>query len=289
VALLLLALLSAAPAGPSLAAAAVGTDAAGKAAAPQLQSLAAAAIARSRFEAVDLVEVLDPDRTAARARSRQDAEAALADAEKAYNDLDTRAAAQKADAAVRLFQAADLSRAWPAYVRARVLKAACLSANGGSKPARAELERLLSMAPDAELPPAQFSPDLLAFSRRARQAANAHDARLEVRSTPDGAEVWVDGRRRGQTPLTVRGLGAGDHAITVRAPGSALFQQLGSGTVTATLEPAARQQAWAAVERAAGDRAAALKAASALGAAASAAQVLLVLASKGDRADTLSL
>lgn len=288
--LLLLALFSAAPPGaPALAPVAVGADAAGKAAANQLQSLAAAAIARSRFAPADVVDVLDPDRAAARARDRNDAEVSLAEADKAYNDLDTQRAAKLADAAAKGFLQADLSQAWTSYVRARVLKAACLAANGQVKPARAELERLLAVAPDAELPSAQFAPDMLAFARRARAAANRADAKLEVKSSPDGAEVWVDGKRRGVTPVTVRGLGSGEHHLTLRLPGYAVFQQAASGDASATLEPASRQSAWTALERAASDRAALAKAAGALASSAGAAQVLLVTAAKGDRPDSLSL
>ena len=40
-----------------------------------------------------------------------------------------------------------------------------------------------------------------------------------MKSSPDGAEVWVDGKRRGVAPLTVRGLGPGDHHVTLRLPG----------------------------------------------------------------------
>ncbi len=288
---LLLALLAAAPApsGPSLVVAAVGADAPGKAAAPQLQSLGAAAVGRSRFQVVDLVEALDPERTAERARSRREAEAALAEAEKLYNDLDTKNAAQLADASVKAFRLTDLTQTWTGFVRARVLKIACLVANGQEKPARAELERLLAFAPDAELPRAQFPPDLLAFARRTRQAAQARGARLEVLSTPEGAEVWVDGRRRGLAPLTVRGLGSGDHHVAARAPGYALHQQLAAGSASAALEPASRQSLWTAVERAAADRAAAIRAAAALGSGAGAAQVLLVLISKADRPDAVAL
>lgn len=289
VAPLLLALLAAAPAGPSLAPVAVGSDAAGKAAVSQLQSLAAAAIGRSRFEAVDVVDALDPERAAARDKSRQGAEAALADAEKAYNDLDTQRAAKQAEAAVKAFQQADLSRAWSSYVRARVLKVACLAANGQSKPARAELERLLAVAPDTDLPAAQFAPDLLAFARRARAAAGVKDGKLEVKSSPDGAEVWVDGKRRGVAPITVRGLSAGEHFVTFRLPGYAVVQQSASGTASAALEPAARQSAWTALERAASDRSALLRAAGALGAGAGASQVLVVIASRADRADSVAL
>ena len=286
---LVLALLCAAPAdAPALAPVAVGADAPGEAAANQLQSLAAAAIARSRFTPADLVDALDPERAAARAKSRAGAEASLADAEKAYNDLDTQLAAKQADAAAKGFLQADLSQAWSAYVRARVLKAACLAANGQAKPARTELERLLAVAPDTELPAAQFAPDMLSFARRVRAASRA-ESKLEVKSSPDGAEVWVDGKRRGVAPLTVRGLSSGEHQLTLRLPGYAVFQQAASGSASATLEPASRQSTWTALERTASNRAALAKAAGALASSAGAAQVLLVVASRGDRADSLSL
>ncbi|HVE81331.1 MAG TPA: PEGA domain-containing protein, partial [Myxococcales bacterium] len=287
--ILLLALLTAAADPQPLAPVVVGADAAGKAEAPQLQSLAASSIARSRFQLLDLVDALDPERAAARGRSQKEAEAALAGAEKAYNDLDTQRAGKLADAAVKAFQQTDLSRTWPGYLRARVLKVACLAASEKPKTIKAELERLLAIAPDAELPPAQFAPDLLAFARRTRQAVQSRGDRLEVKTAPDGAEVWVDGRRRGLAPLTVRNLGPGEHLLTARFPGSAIFQQPVSGTVVANLEAASRSAAWAAVEKAAADRDAAIRAAGALAASTGAAQALLVLASRGDKPDAIAL
>jgi hypothetical protein len=66
-------------------------------------------------------------------------------------------------------------------------------------------------------------------------------------------------------------------------------QQAASGSAGVTLEPAARQSTWTALERAASDRAAVIKGAGSLAASAGAAQVLLVIASRGDRPDSLSL
>jgi hypothetical protein len=46
-----------------------------------------------------------------------------------------------------------------------------------------------------------------------------------VRSTPSGAEVFVDGARRGVTPLAVRDLPLGAHAVRVARAGFAAAEQ----------------------------------------------------------------
>jgi serine/threonine protein kinase len=48
---------------------------------------------------------------------------------------------------------------------------------------------------------------------------------LLVRSSPSGAEVFVDGARRGVTPLAVRDLPLGAHAVRVARPGFAAAEQ----------------------------------------------------------------
>jgi len=42
---------------------------------------------------------------------------------------------------------------------------------------------------------------------------------LRVESDPSGAQVLLDGKPAGQTPATIPGLGAGEHLLTLRAPG----------------------------------------------------------------------
>lgn len=57
----------------------------------------------------------------------------------------------------------------------------------------------------------------------APQAAAA--GRLLVRSTPGGAEVFVDGTRRGVTPLAVRDLPFGNHAVRITRAGFTAAEQ----------------------------------------------------------------
>jgi len=54
---------------------------------------------------------------------------------------------------------------------------------------------------------------------RARAAAAAATGQLSVRSTPAKAGVLIDGTWRGRTPITVRGLSVGTHAVRVMEDG----------------------------------------------------------------------
>jgi hypothetical protein len=64
---------------------------------------------------------------------------------------------------------------------------------------------------------------------------------VEIKSTPDGAEITVDDKYMGSTPSTVR-LSAGDHKIKVEKPGFKPWEKNltvssgGAATVNATLE-----------------------------------------------------
>lgn len=56
-------------------------------------------------------------------------------------------------------------------------------------------------------------------SLQGADAASRRKATLEVRSTPAGAQVTVDGGVRGVTPLTIRGLSAGRHELVITRAG----------------------------------------------------------------------
>src|SRR5437660_3269775 len=76
------------------------------------------------------------------------------------------------------------------------------------------------------------------------QSANGMEAALstiEIKSTPDGAEITVDDKYMGSTPSTLR-LSAGDHKIKLEKPGFKPWERTltasggGTATVNATLE-----------------------------------------------------
>jgi hypothetical protein len=86
------------------------------------------------------------------------------------------------------------------------------AAEGGSEPVRP--------APSA---PSSPQPRRPTPERAAVPAANTGTAaargRLVVRSTPPGAQVFVNGRRRGTTPVSVRDLPAGTYTVRVTRNG----------------------------------------------------------------------
>lgn len=72
-------------------------------------------------------------------------------------------------------------------------------------------------APSATAPPKEVTPPPQQPAPRA--ADEAESGRLLVRSTPEGARVYVDGRERGRTPLAVRDLEHGTHRVRVTSEG----------------------------------------------------------------------
>ncbi len=106
--------------------------------------------------------------------------------------------------------------------RARLLEAEAWTEAKDDAAARDALRALLvvrpDVAPDAEL----LSPAARALFDEAVAAAHgAGTGGLEVRSTPAGAEVVVDGAARGTAPVSLLGLAPGTHRVRVGAPGYA--------------------------------------------------------------------
>ncbi len=103
----------------------------------------------------------------------------------------------------------------------------------------------------ADLPPAAPPvPEKPAVSRPPRTDAPVRAAatpgRLVVRSEPSGALVTLDGRRVGETPLTLRDLALGTHSVQVARPGYAPETRrvtLSTSTPTLTVSVALRSGA----------------------------------------------
>lgn len=77
----------------------------------------------------------------------------------------------------------------------------------------------------APRPAPRQAPPRPAPSAAAPAAPAANAARLLVRSTPGGAEVFVNGERRGVTPLALRDLPLGSYAVRVTRPGYAAVDE----------------------------------------------------------------
>ncbi|MBI2893637.1 MAG: PEGA domain-containing protein [Deltaproteobacteria bacterium] len=68
--------------------------------------------------------------------------------------------------------------------------------------------------------PAMAAPAFEQAQERLRRIARGS---IEVRTEPEGAEVFVDGRSRGASPLVIEGLRVGDHYVTIKLPGYEKF------------------------------------------------------------------
>ncbi|MEZ5290440.1 MAG: PEGA domain-containing protein [Vicinamibacterales bacterium] len=88
-----------------------------------------------------------------------------------------------------------------------------------------------ALAPRESMPsappagPPRSVPSAASAAAPARRPATAAAGRLLVRSTPGGAEVFVNGTRRGVTPLTLRDVALGTYTVRVTRAGFASAEQ----------------------------------------------------------------
>jgi hypothetical protein len=100
------------------------------------------------------------------------------------------------------------------------------TADASRQPATGEPARVAT--PPAFVPPASAPSLPLPEPARPVETAKldtgvtATSGRLLVRTSPDGAVVLVDGRRRGTTPLTLDGLAPGSHRVEIQNGGASI-------------------------------------------------------------------
>jgi hypothetical protein len=130
----------------------------------------------------------------------------LGRAERAFADTrfdEAQAAAENADKLADQLLLADVS-AHPLWVRARLFQGRVALARGDLPRARAAFEATAAGAPELRLEPGEYPPHVRKAFADARAAVLARPAeRLRVESDPPGAEVELDGRLVGRTPLDV--------------------------------------------------------------------------------------
>lgn len=279
---------TAAPGSPRVLVVAVPLEPAVEALAPRLAYVGEQAVARSgRFEVLDLAQALDTEGTRVRAARTEEAAGAFKEGKHAYDaELDTQKALRAFKRAVRGYEGSDLLTHFSALSQARVMEVASQVANGETKAAELEAERLIGRDPRARFSPNYFPPEFITFVEKTREAVLANaDGALEVKTGGVPAQVFVDGQFRGISPVKVSGLTRAEHAVTVLAPGYAVAQEWArEGELNFTLEPVeGATRLRAALERITlnpegpGRDAAALE----LGASLGAQQVLLLLARGG--------
>lgn len=279
---------TAAPGSPRVLVVAVPLEPALEPLAPRLAYVGEQAVARSgRFEVLDLTKALDVEGTRVRAAMAEEAAGAFKEGKHAYDsELDTQKALKAFKRAARGYEGSDLLTHFSTLTQARVMEVASQVANGETKAAELEAERLIGTDPQARFSPNYFPPEFITFVEAARETMLANtDGVLEVKTGGVPAQVFVDGQYRGVSPVKVSGLTRAEHVVTVLAPGYAVAQEWArEGELNFTLEPVeAAPRLRAALERITqnpsgpGRDAAALE----LGASLGAQQVLLLLARGG--------
>lgn len=195
------------------------------------------------------VDVVEPSALAlgdGRARKEREAGALLAEALGLLDEMNEKAAAQRAQAAVAAYEEADLSSAFPGLLDSLATHSLALFASKERGPARDVLVKLYTLRREYKVDPRRSSPEFLTFAAAARAAVSSARVTLDVTSAPVPAQVFVDGASKGVTPLTVSGLAPGIHYVTLEATGYELVQERwvgGAGAqVNAALRPAASER-----------------------------------------------
>lgn len=121
--------------------------------------------------------------------------------------------------------------------RAHFLAGAIYLARDRVGAAKNRLQRALDLNPDISPARHKFAPRVLSELAALRSQQSVRPVgRLKVQLQNEGVagEVYVDGQRRGKTPLVLDAVGEGRHLLSVRAPGFRSF--VGSFSINANRE-----------------------------------------------------
>ena len=109
---------------------------------------------------------------------------------------------------------------WESFEDAHLRLAVAAHKGGDDKAARNTLRIYMSMKPDAKLSSDNFPQMVVEFAEKeGKRIFNKGKGKLSVTSEPSGADVIVDGKVIGQTPLKVE-IGVGDHYVVVKGKGA---------------------------------------------------------------------
>jgi hypothetical protein len=104
---------------------------------------------------------------------------------------------------------------WKLYVEAQLLHGLNYRAMGRLKESDTAFGNVLRLQPDHALDPDQFAPSIRqSFDKLRRELARARKVKLSVKSTLPTSDVYLDGLKVGQTPLTLDVL-AGAYDLTL--------------------------------------------------------------------------
>ncbi|MGI5861832.1 MAG: PEGA domain-containing protein [Myxococcales bacterium] len=231
------------PRKPRLAVVAFALDDSSRAAAKLSYLAEKLTVELGRQELRDLAAALDPEGYEAHKSFVATADEAVKKARAAYDELEPKRAKELCDQAVGAYEKSDLSRSFGELVRARMLRIASLIANAEATAADREVEQLLPLDLHTPFDPNLFAPDFVAEVKRRRADLTAQrGVGLDIEVRPVPGRVYIDGRYRGISSVELRNLTAGDHVLTVVAPGYKVLQKIvrpgAGGTRVETLRAA---------------------------------------------------
>jgi hypothetical protein len=112
---------------------------------------------------------------------------------------------------------------WKIFTTAVLLQSQIDRERGKQDAADEAFKRILRLEPSFQLDPDYFAPSLRKrFDKLRSDLARSRKEALAVRSTPSGAEVFLDGRRMGQTPFSAEVV-AGTYQVIVNKDGTSSF------------------------------------------------------------------
>lgn len=112
-------------------------------------------------------------------------------------------------------------------------------AGGEEQKSRDELFRVASLNPGKKLDEALYPPSLVSSFEQARAAVASSTTTLFVETQPPLAFVYLDGRKKGASPLTINDVPPGVHQLSTEKLGfskKAMAVEAGSTSITMTLK-----------------------------------------------------
>jgi hypothetical protein len=112
---------------------------------------------------------------------------------------------------------------WKIFTTAVLLQSQIDRERGKQDTADDAFKRILRLEPSFQLDPDYFAPSIRKrFDKVRSELARSRKEALTVRSTPSGAEVFLDGKRMGQTPFSAE-VAAGTYQIILSKDGTSSF------------------------------------------------------------------
>lgn len=207
--------------GSTLAVVPVATDRSAEQAALEVGYIARTGFDRSPNYDVFPLETLLQSQNQAERAAHEEARLKLQEGRTAYDALDLTGALASFTAAVLAFEkSASQWKSPEPVVETHLLMGATQALLGDAKSATDSFAQALMLDPRARMP-SESMPEVAvpAMQNAHLQVTEAASGRLAVYSSPQMAEVWLDGRFRGVTPLQLDQIPTGRHYLRLVSPG----------------------------------------------------------------------